>query len=65
MQIGDLMTAEQVADLLGIQRRSVYHFARYLDGFPRPSMKLGRTPLWDRKAIEEWREAHPARHRRS
>jgi predicted DNA-binding transcriptional regulator AlpA len=59
-----LLSAAQVAELLGIRRRSVYHMARYLDGFPQAAIDFGRKPLWERKQVEAWREAHPARHPR-
>jgi predicted DNA-binding transcriptional regulator AlpA len=58
----NLINAEQVAELLGIKRRSVYHMARYLDGFPQPAVTFVRTPMWERRHVEAWREAHPARH---
>lgn len=61
----DALTSEQVAELLGVQRKSVHQFTRYLDGFPAPALTVGRTPLWERKAIEAWRESHPARKRQS
>lgn len=62
MDIADLLDASEVAELLGVQRRSVYHFTRYLNGFPQPALTKGRSPLWERKQIVAWREAHPARH---
>lgn len=58
----NLITAEQVAELLGIKRRSVYHMTRHLNGFPQPAVTFVRTPMWERKQIEDWRKAHPARH---
>lgn len=61
VDITDLLDASEVAELLGIQRRSVYHMARYLSGFPQPAVTKGRSPLWERKQVEAWREAHPAR----
>jgi predicted DNA-binding transcriptional regulator AlpA len=62
VDITDLLDASEVADLLGIQRRSVYHMTRYLPGFPQPAITKGRSPLWERKQVEAWREGHPARH---
>jgi predicted DNA-binding transcriptional regulator AlpA len=62
VDIDDLLDASEVAALLGVQRRSVYHFTRYLDGFPQPAVTKGRSPLWERKQVEAWRAAHPARH---
>jgi predicted DNA-binding transcriptional regulator AlpA len=54
--------AEEVAYVLGIDRRSVYTYSRRSD-FPKPTY-LGRTPLWNSGKVKEWRKAHPARHRR-
>ena len=62
VDIADLMTATDVARELGIQRRSVYHMARYLDGFPQPAVTLDRKPLWRAAEVKAWRSAHPARH---
>jgi predicted DNA-binding transcriptional regulator AlpA len=62
VDITDALDAGEVADLLGIQRRSVYHMTRYLPGFPQPALTKGRAPLWERKVVEAWRESHPARH---
>jgi predicted DNA-binding transcriptional regulator AlpA len=62
VDISDLLDASEVAELLGVQRRSVYHMRRYLDGFPQPAITKGRVPLWERKQVEAWRAAHPARH---
>jgi predicted DNA-binding transcriptional regulator AlpA len=56
-------TADQVADYLGVKRRSVYSFAARLEGFPQPR-HIGRTPVWNSGKVKEWRTAHPARHRR-
>jgi predicted DNA-binding transcriptional regulator AlpA len=64
VDLEDALDASEVADLLGIQRRSVYHMTRYLDGFPQPAVTKGRSPLWERKQVEAWRAAHPARHPR-
>lgn len=61
MELDDLLTAAEVADLLGVQRRSVYHMRRYLKGFPQPVHDRSRSPLWDRRDVEGWRAAHPAR----
>lgn len=60
----DWLTAEQAAVLLGIQRRSVYHYARHLAGFPQPR-HIGRTPTWSRAELVAWRKAHPARHKQA
>ena len=62
VETDDYLTADEAAEALGIARRSVYYYERYLDGFPQ-AVRIGRTPMWNRKEIEEWRAAHPARKR--
>lgn len=60
--ISGLWTAQEVADYLGIQRKSVYRMARKSPGFPRPE-HVERTPLWKPKEVKAWRTEHPARSR--
>jgi prophage regulatory protein len=62
VNIEDYATADEAADLLGIQRRSLYLYARRAPGFPQP-VKVGRALLFDRAALLAWRQAHPARKR--
>ena len=49
----DTLTTEQVATLAGIQASTVraYHSRHQM---PAPAGYLGRTPYWDRAAIETW-----------
>jgi predicted DNA-binding transcriptional regulator AlpA len=49
----DTLTTEQVATLVGIQASTVraYHSRHQM---PAPAGYLGRTPYWDRAAIETW-----------
>lgn len=56
------LTAEQAAELLGVQRRSVYYYASNVAGFPQPQ-RIGRTVLWREAELIEWRKEHPARNR--
>lgn len=56
------VTTEEAAELLGIKVASVYLYVRRLDGFPQPA-KVGRTLLFDKQALVEWRHAHPTRKR--
>jgi predicted DNA-binding transcriptional regulator AlpA len=58
--IEDYATADEAADLLGIQRRSLYLYARRSAGFPRP-VRVGRALLFERTALIAWRAKHPAR----
>ncbi|MET0417273.1 MAG: hypothetical protein ABW022_14775 [Actinoplanes sp.] len=64
MDIADLLDASEVAELLGIQRRSVYHMTKHLHGFPQPTLVKTGKPFWDRREVKAWRESHPARHQR-
>jgi predicted DNA-binding transcriptional regulator AlpA len=49
----DTLTTKQVATLAGIQASTVraYHSRHQM---PAPAGYLGRTPYWDRAAIETW-----------
>ncbi|MFD8555683.1 helix-turn-helix transcriptional regulator [Streptosporangium canum] len=54
------LDADQTADLLGIKRRSLYHYVRRLEDFPQPT-RIGRTLLFEKDEIKAWRAAHPSR----
>lgn len=56
------MTADEAADLLGIQRRSLYYSVQRVDGFPQPQ-RIGRTLLFVEAELRQWRAEHPARSR--
>ncbi|MFI1161340.1 helix-turn-helix transcriptional regulator [Streptomyces sioyaensis] len=62
MNIEGYVTAEEGAELLGIQRRSLYLYVRRADGFPQP-VTIGRSLLFERAALVAWRATHPARKR--
>lgn len=62
MNIQDLLTADEAADLLGVERRSIYTYVRRMPGFPQPT-KIGRTLLFDEQELLGWRAKHPARQR--
>ncbi|MDX5563748.1 helix-turn-helix domain-containing protein [Streptomyces sp. ID05-04B] len=64
MNIDEMATTEQAAELLGVKVESVYLYVRRLEGFPQPT-KIGRTLLFDRQALTDWRAAHPKRKRGS
>lgn len=64
MNIPGMATTEQVAEILGIKKESVYIYVRRLGGFPQPT-KVGRTLLFNEEAVRQWREEHPARQRGS
>ncbi|WP_087097933.1 helix-turn-helix domain-containing protein [Nocardiopsis sp. JB363] len=63
MNIEGWATTQQAADLLGVERESVYIYVRRLKDFPQPT-KIGRTLLFDRQALLDWRKDHPARGKR-
>ena len=62
MNIPGMATTDQVAEILGIKKESVYIYVRRLSGFPQPT-KVGRTLLFDEAAVRLWRQEHPARQR--
>ena len=61
LSIGDVLTATEVAQLIGIKPASIY---RYLQRqtIPQP-MRVGRTLLWPRAVIEEWQERRVLQHK--
>lgn len=62
MNIPGMATTDEVAEILGIKKESVYIYVRRLEGFPQPA-KVGRTLLFDAEAVRLWRTQHPARQR--
>lgn len=60
--VADLLTAAEVALVVGLATASVRHMAKHSPTFPQPVVTKGRAPLWERKQVEAWRAAHPARH---
>ncbi|MCA9641376.1 MAG: hypothetical protein KC492_11800 [Myxococcales bacterium] len=62
VDVGDLLDATEVAEVLGLAHRntvSVYQ-RRYPD-MPRPVVErgAGRTKLWLRSEIDEWKKRRP------
>lgn len=64
VNISGMATTDEVAEILGVKKESVYIYVRRLKGFPQPA-KVGRTLLFDEAAIRQWRTEHPARQRAS
>jgi predicted DNA-binding transcriptional regulator AlpA len=64
MDIKGHLTSDEAAELLGINRQSLYNLANRMPDFPRPK-KIGRTSLWPENGLRKWRAAHPARKRRT
>lgn len=57
----DLLTASEVADLLGVQLNTVTAW-KARKQMPPPDQQYGRTPLWRRASIEAWHgKRHPKR----
>ena len=57
IDVEDLLTATEVADLLGFSMRQVVStYARRYNSFPRPTVvkSNGHTQLWAREDVEEW-----------
>jgi excisionase family DNA binding protein len=48
-----LLTAQQVAGLLGVPRTSVYEYARRTAD-PLPTVRVGRHVRFRRAAVEQW-----------
>ncbi|MFJ1539358.1 helix-turn-helix transcriptional regulator [Micromonospora chalcea] len=59
------MTSREAAALLGVDLKTMYTYRRDAEkiGFPKPQT-FGRTLLWKRDELLEWRKSHPARRRR-
>jgi excisionase family DNA binding protein len=64
VNIEGLLTTDEAADLLGVERRSLYTYVRRMPGFPQPT-KIGRTLLFNEQELLDWRAKHPARRRES
>lgn len=52
------LTAEQLAQRLGIQHSSVHRY-RSRGDLPEPDEYVGRTPLWATTSVETWLEQRP------
>jgi excisionase family DNA binding protein len=52
-----LMRAEEVADLLSVPISTIYELSRRRRD-PLPSVRIGRSKRFDRRAIARWVEAH-------
>jgi predicted DNA-binding transcriptional regulator AlpA len=49
----DLVGAPEIADLLGVTRRSAWRYVGRPD-FPAPVAELKGKRLWQRRAVEKW-----------
>ena len=58
MQLEDLLTVQQVAELAKIEVQTVYQY-RLRGTIPPPEFHLGPMLLWERKTIENWLQTRP------
>lgn len=61
IDVEDLLSAAEVAELLGLSMRQVVStYARRYDSFPTPAVvkSNGHTKLWIREDVEEWNRVH-------
>jgi predicted DNA-binding transcriptional regulator AlpA len=49
------LTNTQVSELLGIKYSTLYTYRRR-NTIPEPDTYIGRTPVWKRTTIEEWKQ---------
>lgn len=54
--VSDLLTADEVAELLGISRQTLYRWARLRKGPPR--IKIGRTCFYRSLPLHDWILTH-------
>ena len=47
------ITNDQLAELTGLKYSTLYTYRRR-NTLPEPDTYIGRTPVWNRKTIEEW-----------
>jgi predicted DNA-binding transcriptional regulator AlpA len=53
MRAEDLMGFAEVADLLGVPKRTAARYAKRSD-FPEPVRRLASGPIWVRRDVERW-----------
>lgn len=49
----DLVGVPEIAELLGVSRRTAWHYIER-DDFPAPEAQVSRKRLWKRSAVERW-----------
>jgi predicted DNA-binding transcriptional regulator AlpA len=47
------ITNDQLAEITGLKYSTLYTYRRR-NTLPEPDTYIGRTPVWNRKTIEEW-----------
>lgn len=58
--VSDYLTTNQAGELLGVDARTIYYYARDHEDFPQPK-RFGRTLMWRAEELSDWRTRHPAR----
>jgi predicted DNA-binding transcriptional regulator AlpA len=53
--MSEWLTNEQVGELLGLKYSTLYTYRRR-NTLPEPDTYIGRTPVWNRKTIEDWKD---------
>ena len=59
-EVGDLLTAQECADLVGITRDAWSSYVTR-DVAPRPHQVLGHPPVWERGTVSAWKRAGEGR----
>lgn len=55
----DLVSASEVAEILGVSRQRVHQLIRAYDDFPKPEAELAVGRIWRREAVAKWATDHP------
>lgn len=50
------LTTKQVAELLGVQPKTVRQYLWRDEEFPEPDERAGPLPLWKKESITRWRK---------
>src|SRR5439155_15896492 len=53
----DLVGPSEIAELLGVSRRTVARYTRRSD-FPRPLGRIAASPIWRHRDVEKWGKEH-------
>ena len=49
------MTIDDIAEYSGLSSDSIRHYHKQgQGGLPKPKATFGRTPVWERKAVDQW-----------
>jgi predicted DNA-binding transcriptional regulator AlpA len=58
LKFSDLMDTTAVSELTGLKRGTISTYL-YEGSFPEPLGRLGGSPVWKRKQIEQWLRSRP------